>query len=141
MDLIEVDGLAPYTYSEELPYDDMLDQHRSGVQERTAESPALVVAALPRADSPSAARYAAEREGQTAWTMGDGGGADAAALPEEVLAQLRSSEHVSHQFNPATARRGDLGATELENTAQNRTIDEFQASLLEWLSNGDVLSE
>ena len=29
----------------------------------------LVVAALPRADSPSAERYVAERKGETAWTM------------------------------------------------------------------------
>ena len=25
-----MDGVAPYTYSEELPYDDLLDQHASG---------------------------------------------------------------------------------------------------------------
>ena len=56
MDLIEADGLAPYTYSEELPYDELLDQHRSGVLERTADKPALTVAVLPRADSPSAQR-------------------------------------------------------------------------------------
>merc|ERR1712060_54331 len=81
VDLVEVDGIAPYTYSEELPYDDMLDQHRSGVQERTADSPVLVVAALPRADSPSAKQYVDEREGQTAWTMDGVEGAE--PLPEE----------------------------------------------------------
>jgi len=39
------------------------------VQSRTPERPMLVVAALPRADSPSAERYVAERKGETAWTM------------------------------------------------------------------------
>ena len=63
VDLVEFDGIAPYSYSEELPYDDMLDQHTAGVQERTEDSPIVVVAALPRADSPSADRYVAERQG------------------------------------------------------------------------------
>ena len=49
VDLLEFDGLAPYTYSEELPYDDLLQQHQPGVQERTQEQPRLVIAALPRA--------------------------------------------------------------------------------------------
>ena len=40
VDLVEWDGLAPYTYSEELAYDEMLDQHVSGVQERSAENTA-----------------------------------------------------------------------------------------------------
>ena len=39
-------GLAPYTYSEELPYDELLDQHTAGVLERTDERPALTVAVL-----------------------------------------------------------------------------------------------
>lgn len=56
VDLIEMDGVAPYTYSEELPYDELLQQHKAGVLERTESKPMLVVAALPRADSPSAAR-------------------------------------------------------------------------------------
>eukprot|EP00965_Chrysotila_dentata_P040340 1338926-Pleurochrysis_carterae.AAC.3 len=58
VDLLELDGVAPYTYSEELPYDDLLSQHVSGVLERSEEYPCLVIAALPRADSPSADRYA-----------------------------------------------------------------------------------
>ena len=69
VDLLEIDGVAPYSYSEELPYDELLQQHSPGVQSRTAERPMLVLAALPRADSPSAERYVAEREGETAWTM------------------------------------------------------------------------
>lgn len=28
VELLEMDGVAPYTYSEELPYDDLLNQHR-----------------------------------------------------------------------------------------------------------------
>eukprot|EP00966_Prymnesium_polylepis_P305605 7062169-Prymnesium_polylepis.1 len=135
VDLMEMDGVAPYTYSEELPYDDMLDQHRSGVQERTDDSPALVVAALPRADSPSANQYVAERRGQTAWTRD--GGEDVAALPEEGTVRLvQSSEHVSHLFNLATARRRDLCATELERRAADRSVQGFQASLLAWLLGG-----
>ena len=110
VDLVEFDGIAPYSYSEELPYDDMLDQHTAGVQERTEDSPIVVVAALPRADSPSADRYVAERQGETAWTME----LDDDALPEEVVAQLQSSDHVSHTFNPATARARDMCAAELE---------------------------
>ena len=69
VDLLEIDGVAPYSYSEELPYDELLQQHVPGVQSRTPERPMLVVAALPRADSPSAERYVAERKGETAWTM------------------------------------------------------------------------
>lgn len=56
VDLIEMDGLAPYTYSEELPYDELLQQHKSGVLSRSESQPMLVIAALPRADSPSAER-------------------------------------------------------------------------------------
>lgn len=32
VDLLEMDGVAPYTYSEELPYDELLQQHAPGVQ-------------------------------------------------------------------------------------------------------------
>ena len=102
------------------------------MQERTADNPVLVVAALPRADSPFAHQYVAEREGQTAWTR-DGG---SVGLPAAVLTQLRSSEHVCHQFNPSTARARDLCATELESKATDRTVHKFQASLLAWLLGG-----
>ena len=54
VDLLEMDGVAPYTYSEELPYDELLQQHTPGVQSRNRDDPTVVVAALPRADSPSA---------------------------------------------------------------------------------------
>ena len=147
MDLIEADGLAPYTYSEELPYDDLLDQHRAGVQHRTQERPALVVAALPRADSPSADRYVAEREGPSAWsTEGDGadrGGQWAAPRPGEASPEARQRQASEHpvqacrmlpQFNPATARARDLCATELGRLADRSVapppLGEFQASLL-----------
>lgn len=100
-----MDGVAPYTYSEELPYDDLLRQHVPGVQSRTESSPMLVIASLPREDSPSASRYAAERRGETAWTMElsdeDRRSAEKAALPEQVGAQIASREHVSAQANAA----------------------------------------
>ena len=103
VELLEMDGVAPYTYSEELPYDDLLRQHVPGVQSRTESSPMLVIATLPREDSPSAARYAAERRGETAWTMElseeDRRSAEKAALPEQVGAQIASREHVSAQAN------------------------------------------
>ena len=134
VDLVEVDGVAPYSYSEELPYDELLEQHASGVLERSEEQPVLTVAALPRADSPSAQRYVAEREGQTAWTRDCHG--DAPPLPEAALEQLRSSDHVSHAFNPATARARDLCTNELEGRAKSRAIAPFQASLLAWLVQG-----
>ena len=35
VELIEMDGVAPYTYSEELPYDELLKQHTAGVLERS----------------------------------------------------------------------------------------------------------
>ena len=115
VDLIEVDGVAPYTYSEELPYDDLLQQHVPGVQSRTEGSPTLVIAALPRADSPSAARYVAEREGETAWTMHlteeDYASVEKVSLPTQVGAQIDAREHVSGQvqpaFDPTTARAWD----------------------------------
>ena len=105
VELWEMEGVAPYTYSEELPYDNLLDQHRSGVLERTEQCPVLTVAALPRADSPSAARYVKEREGQTAWTMHLQEGL--LTLPGEILAQVEVGEHVDYQFNP-NARMEDL---------------------------------
>ena len=55
------------------------------------------------------------------------------ALPEEVVAQLQSSDHVSHTFNPATARARDMCAAELESRREKRPIERFQASLLKWL--------
>ena len=94
----------------------------------------LTVAALPRADSPSAQRYVAEREGRTAWTRDCHG--DAPPLPEEALVRLRSSDRVSHAFNPATARVRDLCANELEGRGKRRAIAPFQASLLAWLVQG-----
>jgi len=99
VDLLEMDGVAPYTYSEELPYDELLQQHTPGVQRRTEDQPTLVVATLPRSDSPSAERYVLEREGETAWTMHltDGG---IEYLPEEITAQVEQGEHVYHTFNP-----------------------------------------
>ena len=30
VDLVELDGVAAYTYSEELPYDELLEQHAPG---------------------------------------------------------------------------------------------------------------
>ena len=133
-----MDGLAPFTYSEELPYDDMLEQHRPGVQERTAEDPVLVVATLPRADSPSVDKYVAERQGKTAWTMDKlmdaQGGVTLTAPPNDAVTVRSSAEHVSlHVYNPTTARSRDLCATELESKGMDRTIHGFQASLLSWL--------
>ena len=126
---------------QELPFDDLLEQHRSGVLERTDACPELTVAALPRADSLSAQRYVAERHGQTAWTRDAEG--DAPPLPEETLAQLRSLDRGSAgsrqcMFNPATARARDLCSTELDGRANDRTIAPFQASLLAWLQGGQV---
>jgi hypothetical protein len=56
------------SHPQDLPWDEMLDQHTPGLRHRTAEKPNIVVAALPRADSPSAAEYVAEITGRTAWT-------------------------------------------------------------------------
>ena len=106
VELLEMDGVSPYTYSEELPYDDLLQQHTSGVQERTADSPILVIAALPRADSPSAARYVAEREGETAWTMnlGEGGlrSVERVELPDALALQIDQREHAGAQVEAPT---------------------------------------
>ena len=96
-----------------------------------------MIATLPRADSPSAGRYVAERRGETAWTMEEAADGGVEALPEaDCVAQQRMYEHVSHPFNPATARKRDLCATEL--LAGGRRIEKFQASLLAWLVRGQV---
>ena len=96
-----MEGVAPYTYSEELPYDEFLQQHAPGVQTRTDERPELVVATLPRADSPSAERYAAERDGETAWTMRLDDDAPRPELPLEIKAQLEERTHTNrHTFDP-----------------------------------------
>ncbi len=104
VELLEMDGVAPYTYSEELPYDELLDQHEAGVLERSEEKPALVIAVLPRADSPSADRYVRERDGETAWTMHrkEGGKRpkQASDVPAQVAAQISDREHISHSFDP-----------------------------------------
>ena len=104
VELVEMDGVAPYTYSEELPYDDLLQQHTPGVQKRGEDDPAVVVAVLPRADSPSAARYVAERQGETAWTMDlsdeESTGVGKIALPDELTNQIGQREHVSAQAQP-----------------------------------------
>lgn len=107
VELLEIDGIAPYTYSEELPYDDLLAQHSPGVQQRTAENPVIVVAALPRADSPSAERYVREREGETAWTMHltDELGVEKVDLPEQLAAQIERREHVALQAGMTTNER------------------------------------
>ena len=61
----------------------------------------LVIAALPRADSPSAARYVREREGETAWTMHlseeESISAQKPQLPSQLEAQISQREHVSAQ--------------------------------------------
>lgn len=98
VDLLEMDGVAPYSYSEELPFDELLQQHRPGVQTRTAERPMLVVAALPRADSRSAARYVAERRGETAWTMD---------IDDEALGAPAPRERRAHMPFDPNARRED----------------------------------
>ena len=111
VDLLEMDGVAPYTYSEELPYDDMLQQHEPGVLERTPQQPELTIASLPRADSPSAERYVAEREGETAWTMHvkEGGSKwDRGAIPDQVSAQIGQRQHLDLQFDPTKAREWDI---------------------------------
>lgn len=76
VDLLEMDGISPYTYSEELPYDEVLEQHVPGLLHRCTTSPTLTIAALPREDSPSAGEYVRERFGRTMWTMGEAGAAD-----------------------------------------------------------------
>ena len=124
VELWEMDGIAPYTYSEELPYDNLLDQHRSGVLERTEKRPVLTVAVLPRADSPSAERYVKEREGQTAWTMHLQEGTQ--TMPDEILAQVLVGEHVDYQFNP-NARIEDLP---LVNQGQLRVVAESSENTL-----------
>ena len=113
VDLLEMDGVAPHTYSEEQPYDDLLQQHTPGVQTRTDEQPALVVAALPRADSVSADRYVSEREGETAWTMNLGDDDELKVLPDQVANQLTQRDHVSlqYKFDP-NARAGDEDSPE-----------------------------
>ena len=86
---------------EELPYDDLLQQHKAGVQARTNEQKQLVIASLPRADSPSAERYLAEREGETAWTMHlseeESIGVDRIELPDALAKQIGQREHVGAQ--------------------------------------------
>ena len=60
--------LAGLRTPQDLPWDEMLDQHTPGLQHRTAERPTIVIAALPRADSPSAEDYLREQQGRTMWT-------------------------------------------------------------------------
>jgi len=95
VELLECDGVAPYTYSEELPYDELLQQHTAGVLTRTAEQPQLVIAVLPRSDSPSADRYARERQGLTGWTI-------VPEKPRDDAGGTRTNNHRSY-FGPATA--------------------------------------
>jgi len=99
VDLLEMDGVAPFTYSEELPYDDMLQQHTPGVQARTGEDAVVVIAALPREDSPSADRYVREREGETAWTMHLDDDDLTVDLPSQLTNQITQREHVSSQVS------------------------------------------
>ena len=111
VDLLEMDGVAPYTYSEELPYDELLQQHTPGVLSRTPgaeerEARRLVIAALPREDSPTAARYVREREGETAWTMHIKEGDLMPELPAQVRAQMEQKEHTPFTFDP-NARSAD----------------------------------
>ena len=144
VDLVEMDGVSPFTYSEEMAYDQLLEQHTSGVQERTAQCPVVVVAALPRADSPSAERYASESRGPLAWaTEASVDGADRGAAQREASdvgcdeADHKEWSFVSHPFNPATARARDLSATELARRAHHWTgMGEFQASLIARLLRG-----
>ena len=120
VELLEMDGVAPYTYSEELPYDDLLQQHVPGVQARSADKPILVVASLPRDDSPSAERYVAEREGETAWTMhlsdAEMASVDKVDLPIQVGAQINDREHVGAQvqvqFDPDARAWDQVGIEE-----------------------------
>ena len=61
----------------------------------------LVVAALPRADSPSAERYVREREGETAWTFHLGDDEDSrTSLPEQLAAQITQRDHVDLSQRP-----------------------------------------
>jgi len=123
VDLIEMDGVAPYTYSEELPYDELLQQHTPGVLSRTPENPVLVIAALPRADSPSAARYVLEREGETAWTMHTVDGGEA-YLPKEVSAQVEQGEHVTYTFDPNARAWDEIVADEAPPEYKPPRLDE-----------------
>ena len=115
VDLLEIDGVAPYSYSEELPYDELLQQHSPGVQSRTAERPILVVAALPRADSPSAERYVAERKGETAWTMDLGDDAQL-TIPRGVRPQ--STPPPMKAFDPNARREEEDTAVPIGSEAQ-----------------------
>ena len=116
---------APYTYSEELPTTAAAAYARR--DRKDGESPILVVATLPRADSPSAKRYVAEREGETAWTMNlsekDMRSVEKVSLPDQVGAQIGLREHVSGQattsggtswgtFDP-NARADDEGVSDV----------------------------
>ena len=62
---------------------------------RTAEQPQLVIAVLPRSDSPSADRYARERQGLTGWTI-------VPEKPRDDAGGTRTNNHRSY-FGPATA--------------------------------------
>ena len=108
VELIEMDGVSPYTYSKSC-LDDLLQQHTPGVQSRNRDDPTVVVAALPRADSPSAKRYVAEREGETAWTMHlsekDAYGVESWSCRRSSLGGLRSVS-TSGRRSPSTRTRG-----------------------------------
>ena len=77
-------------------------------QSRTEENPVVVVASLPRADSPSAEKYLKERDGETAWTMqlseAELAGVDKVQLPEQMAAQIDQREHVALQAAAADTR-------------------------------------
>lgn len=78
----------------------MLDQHRPGLQHRTPGQPTIVIAALPRADSPSAAEYVDEIRGRTTWTQ----------VPKEAFA-MQGSE-ATHHIWPSEAPLDGSGASE-----------------------------
>jgi hypothetical protein len=96
VELLEMDGVAPYTYSEELPYDELLQQHQSGVLERTDEKRELAIAVLPRSDSPSAERYKKERQGLTGWTM----------VPKKPIDDAGNSHRSYYSFAEVEAEYG-----------------------------------
>ena len=113
----------------------LLPALRGGLAALADEAPALVIAALPRDDSPSAARYVAEREGETAWTMHltdddeyDYSSGEKVQLPEQIGNQINQREHVGAQLQPSAfdpnARAWDEDNAELPANFKAPSLDE-----------------
>ena len=110
VDLLEMDGVAPYTYSEELPYDALLQQHTPGVLGRTPgaeerEARRLVIASAAEgglADGGAVRARARGRDGVD--DAHQGGRPDARAARAGARADGAEGAHALHRRPERRAR-------------------------------------